>query len=377
MNYYLFLFLNLIAFFFNCVEPNKVFAKTHSCDKPFKILHLTFHKGCAKEIEAVTKALGVEVTTWLISDLPAKFFDGASKVNTLYNIGHERAERIWNLHKQTFEQFDAVITSDTAPLARIFLQNGFQKPLIIWICNRFDYFDWASLDCHFPDPEFYQLFNEAHLKENVTIVAYTAYEHYYAKKKGIETGSLVISPCAPGLSPFLRSSLIPSHTIKEDAFFLPPYHNETIFMNLSEHCTHLGIPNYCGRYTGPEDLKDFKGIIHLPYAWSNLSLLENINLGIPYFIPSRTFLKKLIKEKNYWHQEMSYLIEENRFDLSEWYQPSLDGIITYFDSWEDLKHKIATADYPALRERTKKYGQQYQSVMLERWVQVFTKIKRS
>src|SRR6185437_1116376 len=124
--------------------------------KALKILHLTFHKGCAKEVEAVAQIFGHEVTTWWIPDLTAGSFDGTSSGNALYNIGHDRAERIWNLHKETFQQFDAVITSDTAPLARVFLQNGFTKPLIIWICCRFDYSDQASLDCEFPDPEFYQ-----------------------------------------------------------------------------------------------------------------------------------------------------------------------------------------------------------------------------
>jgi hypothetical protein len=342
--------------------------------KPLKILHLTFHKGCVKEIEAVAKILGHELTTWWIPGLPARFLDGISEGNALYNMGHERAERVWDLHKETFEQFDLILTSDTAPLARIFLQNGYKKPLIIWICCRFDYCDQQSLDCHFPDPEFYQLFDQASSQENVTIIAYTAFEHYYAEKRGVGTGKLVITPCAPDSNPELTSSLIPSSILKKETFFLPPYWNETRFMNLSEHCTTLGIPNFCGKYNGPADLKDFKGIIHLPYAWSNLAFFENIALGLPYFIPSRSFLKSLLQQSNYWHTNPHVLTEENQFALSEWYQPGREEVIIYFDSWEDLQEKIRTTDYLAVNEQIRNYAKEYQRTMLEKWSVVFKKL---
>ena len=349
--------------------PNEGFAQP----RPLHFLHLTFHKGCAREIETVAKLFAHEVTTWWIPGLEPGAFDGISYGNALYNIDHVRAASIWNLHQKTFEQFDGVITSDTAALARIFLQNNFEKPLIIWICNRIDYCDAASLDCLFPDPEFYQLFNAAHLKKNVTIIAYTPFEHIYAKKMGIETQDLVITPCAPDVESFCARSCIPSDVLKQKTFFLPPYHNETIFMNLAQWCDQLKIPVYCGRYNGPEDLRDFKGIIHLPYAWSNLAFFENIACGIPYFIPSRRFFKMLLQQSGYWHINADWLFDETYFDLSEWYQPGREAFITYFDSWEDLKHKIDTAVYPVLRKKTLAYAEQLRSCMLKRWAFVFEK----
>ena len=338
-----------------------------------KILHLTSHKGCVKEIASIAKVLGLDIETWFIPELPPRSFDGVSCGSALYNIGHERAERIWKLHQKTFEQFDAVITSDTAPLARIFLQNGFTKPLIIWICCRFDYCDYESLDCDFPDAEFYQLFNQAHAMENVAVIAYTSFEHYHAREKGVETGALTITPCCPGIPLSLGFSSIPSSIVKEETFFLPPYSNETQFMDLSSHCAALGIPNHRGRYNGPEDLADFKGIIHLPYAWSNLAFFENISFGIPYFIPSRSFLTTLIKQGGYWHTEPAYLICEKQFDLSEWYKPEREEIIVYFNSWEDLKYKINTTDYPLLRKKIRRYAEDYKALMLDRWKKVFSR----
>lgn len=325
---------------------------------------MTFHQGCATEFNAVAETLGIEVETWFIPSLPPLFFDGASHGNALYNIGHDRAERIWNLHKETFEQFDAVITSDTAPLSRIFLQNNFSKPLIIWICNRFDYSDRASLDCVFPDPEYYRLFKGACKKKNVRVVAYNLFEKEYARRKGIDIGDWLITPCAPkeNLESFISS--IPNEVDKKEAFFLPPYTNDMTFSN---KCNQLGIPIYRGRYTGAEDLKDFKAIIHFPYAWSNLAFFENISMGTPYLIPSVSFLKTLLKDSQYWFVDRGYL----GFEFTEWYMPGREEVITYFDSWEDLQHKIQTMDFISLRKRIKKYAESYRANMLDRWTELF------
>lgn len=338
-----------------------------------KILHLTFHKGCVQEINGIAKAFDFDLETWYIPHLPSLFLDGVSRGNVLYNIGHQRAENIWNRHKETFLQFDAILVSDTAPLSRIFLQNHFPKPLIIWVCNRFDYSDQASLDCHFPDPEFYELFDQACHQQNITIIAYTAFEQYYARKKGINIGSLLITPCGSWM-PSLPSA-IPAKIDKASTFFLPPYHNERIFMNLSACCEELGIPTYCGNYQGAMDLKDFKGIIHLPYSWSNLAFFENIALGIPYFIPSLNFCKELMKKNNYFHPNLSLLMKDQLFELSEWYKPEREQVIIYFDSWEDLKMKINTTDYTSQRKKIEEYAQHYRLEMLARWKDVFDKIK--
>jgi len=341
---------------------------------PLRILHLTFHRSCLNEIESIAKELGLDVEHCFVPDLPPKYFDGVTQGNALYNIDHERAERIWNKHKRLFEDFDAVLVSDTAPLSRIFLQNQWKKPLIIWICNRFDYYDGASLDCHFPDQEYYELFKSAAKQENVTIIAYTAFEHYYAKSKGIDTGNLIITPCCPKIKQAAQSS-IPASIEKENTFFLPPYHNEKYFMDFSTFCTQLGIRNYCGRYNGAADLQQFKGIIHLPYTWSSFAFFEMMQLGIPYFVPTIRFFEECAHQGNYFHPNLGTLLEKKLYGLSEWYSSEHQDLITYFDSWEDLKIKIRQADFSKLREKIHSFAAEHKEQMLDRWRGVFANIE--
>lgn len=339
------------------------------------MLHLTFHKGTMREIEGIAREVGWSVETWLIPELAPRFFDETSSGLCLYNIGHDRAERIWIRHADFFNQFDAIITSDTAALARIFLQNGYAKPLIIWISNRFDYHDATSLDCAFPDKEFYRLMNTAKTRPNVTVVATCPFEHYYARKKGVDTGSYVIKPCGASLEA-IQTPTIPSFVNKRACFFLPSYHNEKKFMDLETRCMHLNIPTYAGRFAAPMELQDFKGVIHLPYSWCTIALFMNTQMGLGYFVPSKKFVKSLQKKGNYWHQNSEFLFDRNKFYLSEWYSQENKELFVYFNSWKDLKNKIAQTDFAALRRRVTAAAMKHKATMIDRWKELFAKIEK-
>lgn len=343
-----------------------------SVAKPLNILHVSFHKGCIREINFIAKTLGFNVTSLFIPDIPPTEWDGQSKGNALYNVGHERATNIWNKHKDYFNQFDAIITSDTAPIARIFLQNNYTKPIIIWICNRFDYSDQQSLDCDFPDAEYYELLQQAHDKKNVFIVPYNAFEAFYALQKKVSCNHDIIKPT--GICTTNNTvSTIPSNINKHDTFFIPPYLNDAA-MNLTQECAYREIPVYCGRYNGPDDLKDFKAIIHIPYAWSNVAFFENIQNGLPYFIPSIQFMHNHLNKNTIWWPN-KHFFKEN-YHLSEWYNEENSSIITYFDSWEDLKNKIETTNFNELHAKVKMYAEKHLHTMLNKWKLILNQINQ-
>ncbi len=345
----------LVYLFTSCTTQN-------FCNQ--KILHLSFHKGTIKDFEGVFRELGYEVTSWYILDSPSGLFDPGHYGSCIYNITHDRAQRIWEAHKDYFNQFDLIMTSDTAPLSRIFLQNNWTKPLLIWISNRFDYSDQATLDGKFPDREYYDLINQANQKKHVKIVANCEFEHYYARSKGVDTGSLVIQPFG-SVSDLPQSTHIPETIDKERLFFLPPYSNEHLF--LQNVCNKYGIQYYCGSFAHPAELADFKGIIHLPYSYSTIALYMNMSLGIPYFIPSPIFLKKLLSQNRYWHQDQHFLSDIERYQLSEWYSNDKKDVIVYFDSWQDLKNKLEKADYELLQKKVIAHSKIHKEKVLTLW----------
>ena len=142
-------------------------------------------------------------------------------------------------------------------------------------------------------------------------------------------------------------------------------------MDLKSKISSLGIKVYNGRYDGPKDLAEFAGVIHIPYAWSNLALLEAIQSEIIFFIPSLTLLKYFIhtnidgekKDSFFWSPP---LIEDVLY-LSEWYCKDFEDAFIYFDSWEDLKYKINTINFNSQKKLLKKIGDKHKKKMLDKW----------
>ena len=45
--------------------------------------------------------------------------------------------------------------------------------------------------------------------------------------------------------------------------------------------------------------------------------------------------------------------------------------MVYFDSWDDLKKKIATIDYEAVQKKIKEAGKRHRETELQKWRDVF------
>ncbi len=340
-----------------------------------KVLHLSFHRGCINDFKEVGKELNLDLTSWYIhDDLPN--FDGVTKSSAVYNLGHDRAQRVWDRHKDYFNSFDVLVTSDTTPLSRIFLQNNFQKPLIIWICNRFDYYDAASLDCRFPDQEYRKLLDRVWTNPNRFVVGYTPYEHVYARNKGVDTGEFIIKPI--GILPSnnwdeAQSNISKSVNKSETLFVFPRFESQQQIDFVVNNCSSVGIKTCCTRYNGPDDLVNFKGVIFIPYAWSNLALFENLQRGIVHFIPTERFLRQLIAQRAPIRFLTKRLMADSSVStLNEWYCHEYRDLFVYFDSWQELAHKVATTDYAAMGKKIKQRGQQHRETMLQRWQDIFT-----
>lgn len=289
-----------------------------------RILHLTHHWGCHRVIKSVVKSFGFELQT-------------QNMQGTNFNIGHQRANELWEENRDYYNQFDVIVVSDTAPLSRIFLQNEYRGKLIIWIDNRFDYCDSMTNDCLFPDREYYDLFRSATQKKNVKIISSSDFETFYAAARGVSIGDNVIRPwCFDVYTgaefPIQRRGELPVLK-KENLFLIPPYHNNNLF-DLLEKCRTLGVPAHHGLYDGPEDLIGFKGLIHIPNGWSDLSPYECWEKGLVYLIPSVDFELILSAQPGFWFQEHRML--RSAIEKSCWFCPENYALSLHFDSWDHL-----------------------------------------
>ena len=103
----------MMRFFFLLFIPFLLFSKQ-------KVLHISFHNGCIGEIQQICRAFNLELDTWNVLNLKHKFLNGKTRNQNNYIMTHENADLTFNKHKKTFEKYDLIITSDIAPLSRIF-----------------------------------------------------------------------------------------------------------------------------------------------------------------------------------------------------------------------------------------------------------------
>lgn len=341
----------------------------HRTLKSKKILHLSFHKGCINDFHYICDKLGhtCEVLSSFKECCTNQSIEPIWEPdNRHYMITHESAIKYWNRYKDYFNEFDTIVTSDTAILSRIFLQNGWTKPLVIWICNRFDYFHTSR-----PDKEYFELFHRATKQPNVQIIPNTLFEVLYCSLYNISLNSPeIITPLGKNIpSVSLDKTSLPN---KRNTFFIPSYHNETTMMNLPLKLQELGIETYNERHKGGHDLIEFKGIITIPYAYSTLALFEHLSLGITIFVPNPSFLLSFLKDPklNFWHQNSNML--PKYMQISEWYNEKHSKLIIYFDSWEDLKKKVSTLDYENHKSKLIEYGKKHEKDVCEKWNKVLT-----
>jgi len=385
-----------------------------------KFLHLTFHKGCELEIEHAFSKLGHEVTVMRFDDGETEPFGTEHVQSKIYEVTHDRAAKSWAKYKDYYNSFDAIVTSDTCPVSRTFLQNGWQKPLLIWICNRFDYamlpekchpslyqilrntiqlfdvaiqqktgaFDKELLElltavnnrAHLflspqqYDPEFYALLRDIVNRPNVRIFGNATIENIYSTQiKGVDVGDFIIKPIGKNMQ-----SANVTKTYRPDdpnIFYIPPYHNETKLMNLSDKLKGLGIENRCERFANHiSELLEYKGSICIPYAWSTIVFFERLQLGIVTFVPTPRFLIELFKTGNWWFQPPFNIENPETLVLSEWYCPEHADLFVFFDSWSDLQEKIITTDYVAKTSTILDFAEKHEKECLGRWTSVIASV---
>jgi len=274
-----------------------------------KILHITFHQGCCNAIKSVLDMPNIELETQIVTSGQDGYY---------YNMTSERALNAWNLHKDFYNQFDVIITSDTAPLARIFIEGGFKGKIIVWISNRFDYFD-SKDKCGFPDEDYYDLLRNRGI--NTFLVATCQFESFYASKKWIAVDDVI----NPASKPYFVNNKV--------GFYVPTYSNDTL-LSLFNICRKNGFSDVAtGRYKDRDSLAHFKAVIHLPYTWNSIALWDALSCGVAYYIPSEEFILKLLKTEGYWFQNMNYCWDY--LHLCEFYKNH--KFVKYFNSFEELR----------------------------------------
>ena len=309
-----------------------------------KVLHLSHHYGCLKDHQYVCEELGIDLTTQL------SIWNQIIPRDT-YRITKDYANQVWNDHSDYFNSFDYIITSDTAPLSRIFLQNieKLKPNLIVWVCNRFDY----NME---GDTEYYNLFREATKWNRVKIIPYTEFERIWATQYDIRMTEEVIRPIGITSKTPLTGETPDGmvgfggdyESIKDGGdVLISRYHNDNIFQNSKEIFESYNLKASICKYRGREELESlgklYNAFFILPEQYSKLVAFELMHLQIPVILPSDNLILRLCRRPNYWFG--SGLVKET-VDVCEWYNEYFDKFAVYIDDFSEILEAYQTVvDY--------------------------------
>ena len=348
------------------------------CIHTKKVLHISHHVGCMRDHAYIYDQLHFKYTFW-------KF------PKNVFNISKNLANEFWNTKKDYFNTFDYIVTSDTAPLSRIFMENINEvKPIIvIWICNRFDY----NME---NDSSFYDIFKHIsnHHKDKFKIIPYSDFEGIWCNTKGITNLLPTITPI--GINKIeldskidclneLKNNYIKDNNSKEKynnineingKIFIPIYGNDNHFFHLKNILEDAKIECFNSGYEHPNHLKECKAMITFPDAFSKLITFETIQNEVVVFLPSEEFIINLHPQTNnntsYWFNNPYGKLNLDIIKYCEWYRYKECRI--YFDSIDDLIIKIKNLTPEIIQAKKnwcKIYREEIKNKNLKLWQYIF------
>ena len=338
-----------------------------------KFFHISFHIGCIRTVNALFRDLGHTVD-----------FLYARQHNIPYTITPRVADSVWEKYKDEWNQYDGIITSDTAALSYIFLRNLSEvKPkLYIWVSHRFDYAMSEQL-------EYYDLIRKvsqgSDYLNKVKIIPYSDYERIYCGEKKIRVREPTLQPYGKVSGTKIFNGQIDDDkplvvdtsgmfAPKNETVFISFYHNDNGFLPLKNILKEAGISVAGGEFRCIEDLAEYKCIITIPDAFSKFFAFELLHIHLPVFLPSEEFFYTLnrayrIDETGKYNQ-CNFSIHTNHvpneyLNLCEWYRFGDTRI--FFDSIDDLVVKLRsfnTEKRNQVVEKLKKASEYHSNLVL-------------
>ncbi len=132
------------------------------------------------------------------------------------------------------------------------------------------------------------------------------------------------------------------------------------------------------------DLYSYKGIVHVPYEMSTMSLFEQYSAGVPLWLPSRAFYETCIRTGAMRFGSVYTLkcppdFNDALHDLSFWldradyYDAANFKYIRFYDSADDLLRQLETFnETPAEKRARAEWIAQRKNAVYKAWLDVFS-----
>jgi hypothetical protein len=300
----------------------------------------------------------IEVTDWCLSShawVMKRRQDNPLYINanTWRSLNREMIEAFQNRYHSFLRTFDFFIVGYASCFAMIY--ERYQKPILMLNAVRYDVpFCWsrdiAMLNAY------KQCLYRLRAANQLHIVSNNKADQLYLRK-----GCGIASEYIPSLCMYTGIRYAPSR--------------DTFLVYTGTVPEHRLITQKSGTPFDWSEIGSFRGIIHIPYEVSTMSMFEQFYAGIPLFFPSKAFWKSMSNIQSmsaYWADSPPPELNELRdlsiwIDLSDVYETFSSPNTHYFDSFEHLFQLLETFVYVDVKtdcvENVQKKWQQITDVL--------------
>lgn len=328
-----------------------------------RLFNLDLHISVIEDIRDICKRLygdRIEITNWSVSSHNWVFGKPTADVkwvnqDTWKSIDEDQIQNFQNEYDEELQTYDGFIVTHTPVFAMLF--EKYNKPiLIINTCRYNQPFCWNG------DKDMLTKFHESlkrmYTKNQMYIVSNNAADqNYLYTRTGIE------SELIPSLCLYTNTKYSP----KKNTFVVYGDYTQNSFFELLEERPKSGY--------SWDTLYSYKGIVHMPYEMSTMSIFEQYWAGVPLFFPSKEYYKQCIIEGK---MEFISIYDEWEEEIKE---ESIDEWLTYADFYrypyieyyESFEHLICLLSEweDTMREERMEWLETEKGKILSKWKTIF------
>lgn len=348
-----------------------------------KLFNLDLHISVIKDIQYILKDLyqdKVEVINWSLSGHSWVFNESSISpdiinANTWRNIDKIMINNFVNKYQDFLSTFDGFIVTHTPVFCLLY--ETFNKPIILINSCRYEQpFSWNN------NIEMWNYLN-IKLKKMYDKNQLIAVSNNKADAEYLKNGTGI------------ESIIIPSLCLYTNAKYLP-VNNKFIInnnFNINENENIINKSSCLNNGYSWKDLYSYKGIIHIPYEISTMSIFEQYSANIPLFFPSKEYLISLIKNNDYkiqsrynkmfgnnnYPNNLELCLNDNNWldfwiNNADYYDEDNMKYIIYFDNNEHLYQLVKNIDTNNISEKMKEHNILRKNNVYINWKNIFDKI---
>ncbi len=360
--------------------------------KGMRFFVLDCHSSATNDIKSILEILGHEVVYWPISVYFQKIFGHDKRqpeiinASTWLDLNKEMCDQFSEKYESYLSQFDGFIVSAFSSFALLF--ERFDKPIIVVNAVRYE--------IPFTDkPASWDLLNQFLVdgvkRHKIFLVSNNKGDAIYLKKA---TG--LDSELIPSLGLYTNAK----YSGKNNAYV---FHNPKKNPFIETFKSYLRLDSLI--HSPPENylwqtLYDYKGIIHIPYQVSIMSLFEQYSANVPLFFPSKECLIALqslapanvLNEISFFWLlkkippsqtpgDLNNLSDPNvvKFwiDSADYYDKENMPYIQYFDSPQHLKFLLLNTDTQEISRKMQADNLKKKEWVLKKWEEVLDRVSQT